>query len=95
MPIMSKFEFIDEIDLYRAYKKTKFELFNDRNSVLTLKLFNFEKDLEKNISNLYKKLQKNLILKVLENFNHTMFHQSSHLSLLQQAFKCQKVEKNG
>lgn len=40
---MSQFEFINEIDLYRAYKKTKFELFSDKNSVLTLKLFNFKK----------------------------------------------------
>lgn len=56
---MKKFEFINLVDLYRAYKKTKFELFNDKNSILTLKLFSFEKDLEKNISNLYKKIQKN------------------------------------
>ena len=26
---MNQFKFINEIDLYRAYKKTKFELFND------------------------------------------------------------------
>ena len=56
---MNKYEFIKEEDLYIAYKKTKFELFNDKNSVLTLKLFNFEIDLEKNISGIYKKLQKN------------------------------------
>lgn len=56
---MNQFEFINEIDLYIAYKKTKFELFNDKNSVLTIKLFNFEKNLEKNIASLYKKLHKN------------------------------------
>lgn len=56
---MNQFKFINEIDLYRAYKKTKFELFNDKNSILTVKLFNFEKDLENNISNLCKKLHEN------------------------------------
>ena len=56
---MNQFEFINEIDLYIAYKKTKFELFNDKNSILTIKLFNFEKNLEKNIASLYKKLHKN------------------------------------
>lgn len=54
---MGKFEFIKEKDLYTAYKKTKFELFNDKNSVLTLKLFSFEKNLQKNISDLHNKLQ--------------------------------------
>lgn len=54
-------------DLYIAYKKVKFELFNDKNSVATLKLFEFESDLDKNINILFKKIKDgNLLNKNLE-----------------------------
>ena len=43
-------------DLYIAYKKVKFELFNDKNSIATLKLYEYEKDLNKNIDSLYEKI---------------------------------------
>ena len=44
-------------DLYIAYKKVKYELFNDKNSVATLKLYEYEKDLNKNINSLYEKIK--------------------------------------
>ena len=50
---------LTEKDLYIAYKKVKFELFNDKNTVATFKLLEYENDLENNIKNLYKDLQKN------------------------------------
>jgi hypothetical protein len=54
-------------DLYIAYKKVKFELFNDKNTIATLKLYEYEKDLNKNINSLYEKIKDgNLLEKDLE-----------------------------
>jgi hypothetical protein len=44
-------------DLYIAYKKVKFELFNDKNSIATNKLYEYEKDLSENIEFLYDKIK--------------------------------------
>lgn len=44
-------------DLYQAYRKVKFELFNDKNSVTTLKLFEYEKKLNININSLFEKIK--------------------------------------
>lgn len=46
-------------DLYSAYKKVKFELYNDKNSIATLDLLMYESKLEKNIKKLYKDINKN------------------------------------
>lgn len=46
-------------DLYSAYKKAKFELYNDKNSVGTMALLKYEKSLKKNIEGLLKDIQKN------------------------------------
>jgi len=56
---MSYFNDLTEKDLYIAYKKAKFELFNDKNTVATFKLLEYETDLENNIESLYKDIQKN------------------------------------
>jgi len=50
---------IDENDLFIAYKKAKFELFNDKNSVTTLKLLDYERNLEKNIDDLLSNILEN------------------------------------
>jgi hypothetical protein len=50
---------IDENDLFVAYKKAKFELFNDKNSVTTLKLLDYERNLEKNINDLLENILNN------------------------------------
>ncbi len=39
-------------DLYIAYKKVKFELFNDKNTITTLKLYEYEKNLNNNMETL-------------------------------------------
>lgn len=54
-------------DLYIAYKKVKFELFNDKNTVATLKLYEYEKDLNNKIDTLFEKIKDgNLLGKNLE-----------------------------
>lgn len=50
---------IEENDLFIAYRKVKFELFNDKNSVTTIKLLDFERDLENNIHKLFLNILKN------------------------------------
>jgi len=44
-------------DLYSAYKKAKFELYNDKNSIGTIALLKYEKSLKSNIKNLLKDIQ--------------------------------------
>jgi len=68
-------------DLYIAYKKVKFELFNDKNSVATLKLYEYEKNLNSNIDSLFERIKdgnlggKNLECKsffeIPKSFNNT------------------------
>ena len=54
-------------DLYIAYKKVKFELFNDKNTIATLKLYEYEKNLNNNIDSLFEKIKDgNLLGKDLE-----------------------------
>jgi hypothetical protein len=50
-------DFFDKFDLYNAYKKVKYELFNDNNSFNTIKLYNYEKNLNDNIDNLYNNIK--------------------------------------
>ncbi len=50
-------ESLQEKDLYLAYKKTKFELFNDNISTSTVQLFEYEENLEDNIDKLYKNIK--------------------------------------
>ncbi len=52
-------ENLTEIDLFIAYKKVKFELFKDKNSVTTIDLFEYERELVSNINILYKDIEKN------------------------------------
>lgn len=44
-------------DLYIAYKKVKYELFNDKNNITTLKLYEYEKKLSNNINLLFEKIK--------------------------------------
>lgn len=46
-------------DLYRAYKKAKFELFNDKNSVDTMALFKYERKIKNNIEDLFNDINEN------------------------------------
>jgi hypothetical protein len=50
---------IDRNDLFIAYKKAKFELFSDKNSVTTLKLLDYERNLEDNLCKLLDDIFKN------------------------------------
>lgn len=54
---MERYNF-DINDLYIAYKKAKFELFNDKSSVTTTQLLVYENDLDKKIQELLDSLQK-------------------------------------
>lgn len=57
---MFKFKkIISKNDLFVAYKKAKFELFNDKNSVTTLKLLDYERNLEDNLCKLLDDIFKN------------------------------------
>jgi len=56
---VSYFNFLEKEDLYRAYKKVKFELFNDKNTVATFKLLKYETELTTNINKLYNDLIEN------------------------------------
>ncbi|MDP2850330.1 MAG: RNA-directed DNA polymerase [Sulfuricurvum sp.] len=55
---MNKYEFLQENDLFTAYKKTKCELFNDKASIASVNMLVFESDLDQEIKKLFKKLQK-------------------------------------
>lgn len=50
---------ISKNDLFVAYKKAKFELFNDKNSITTLKLLDYERSLEDNLCKLLDDISKN------------------------------------
>lgn len=49
--------FFTKNDILIAYKKIKFEMFNDKNSLVTCKLYEFEDNLEENINSLYKNIK--------------------------------------
>jgi|GEM_PF-2720306 len=49
-------------DLYIAYKKVKYELYNDKNSIATLKLYEYENDLNNNINKLFVKVKHGSLL---------------------------------
>lgn len=54
-------------DLYVSYKKVKYELFNDKNTIATLRLYEYEKNLNQNIDILFGKIKNgNLIGQNLE-----------------------------
>jgi hypothetical protein len=50
---------LDIEDLYRAYKKVKFELYNDKNNISTLDILEYESQLVTNIKKLFKDINKN------------------------------------
>ena len=50
---------LEKRDLFVAYKKVKYELYNDKNTIATLDLLLYEKDLEINITKLYDDIKKN------------------------------------
>lgn len=54
---MKRYNF-DKNDLYVAYKKAKFELFNDKSSIATFDLLVYESELDRNIEALFESLQK-------------------------------------
>jgi hypothetical protein len=54
-----KYPSITEKDLYIAYKKAKFELFNDKNTIATISLFRYERELKAKIEKLFKEIQEN------------------------------------
>jgi len=58
-------------DLYRAYKKAKFEIYNDKNNITTLDILTYEDALEKNIQKLFNDLNKN----GLKNINCTEYYE--------------------
>ena len=50
---------LTKTDLFIAYKKVKFELFNDKNSIATIDLFSYENALHTNINKLFKDIKEN------------------------------------
>jgi len=50
---------ITKKDIYIAYKKAKFEIFNDKNTFKNIELLKFEENLVTNINSLYEKLENN------------------------------------